>query len=626
MRPAGNEEPQPEWSSFCNNIFDQYLTGDDPFDFGATHPHERSSSNASSALFDISGGSGQSNFISGTSPIPAWGGGGGGGSETVVQSIEGLDGQAVVAARQPTPKESVDFWTRTLKALEQNAAESENQQRQNALRIAKSQPDFLSLGGHPSPPAIPSTPLSTKNHHYTLSIPHQRHRTSATTSAPNGRSSTRQPSAPCSVSRGRPLGVAKTGIAGSSSNRKISHSPTKMMTPSRYRAVSRTRFHDDVWAQCIATGMDKHPDVRMPPTSLQHPHHHGLPVSPPHSGCQMQGEEFAQFGSPSRTYAMGGFEEQMAPLTVHFQHARLHTPIGSPMLSPRAREVGNGYLDAPPPIPPNLYLPQTVPLNDTAPLYPERTSSLAANRLQAFDFGFASPGDELDIWGATSASCGGSTGSAQFQCSEHSSQSQDPFAGAESPMLSSSDFDGAGLGISCDPTALTSNYTSVTHNSSVTTELYHPPQAVMTPYHLPSQHVSKTESNTPHYHRRRHARSRSYAGSPSASPTPTAPRSRQRSSSRRAVSRHRRTTSSTITSRQVQSGSSAQQGGFVNFTPSDSGKILNGVAPSGSSKTKARREKEAADKRRRFSQAAAKAVLEAGGDLDSLTRAGMLAG
>lgn len=58
--------------------------------------------------------------------------------------------------------------------------------------------------------------------------------------------------------------------------------------------------------------------------------------------------------------------------------------------------------------------------------------------------------------------------------------------------------------------------------------------------------------------------------------------------------------------------------GFVNFTPDDSRKILTGVAPSGSSKTKARREKEAAEKRRKLSQAAVKAVMEAGGDVDRL--------
>lgn len=62
----------------------------------------------------------------------------------------------------------------------------------------------------------------------------------------------------------------------------------------------------------------------------------------------------------------------------------------------------------------------------------------------------------------------------------------------------------------------------------------------------------------------------------------------------------------------------------MNFTPHDSNKILSGVAPSGSSKTKARREKEAADKRRRLSQAAVKAVVDAGGDLSVLKREGGL--
>ncbi|GAB7358823.1 hypothetical protein MBLNU230_g4047t1 [Neophaeotheca triangularis] len=595
MRPE-NKEPQPEWSSICNNVFDQYLDGDDPFDFDAV-THERSSSNDSSALFNFSGGSEQSNVTGGTSPIPAWG-------ESVVQSIEAPDGQA--ARLQPEPKAPVDFWARTLKALEQNAAASEKQQRQQVLRTAKSHPDFLSLGGHPSPPAIPvSTPSQT------LSVQRQRHRMPA--GATSNRNTTRQPSAVRSVSRGRPLGVAKTG--GSSSNRKISLSPTKMMTPSRYRAASRTGFRD-VWAQRVVSGMDKH-DIRVPTLM-----HQGLPVSPPHSGHLMQEDEFAVFGSPERGYAGNGYyEDQMSPLAVNFQQqARLHTPARSPMLSPRSRDVDGYFVEAVPQIPPNPYMPRTVPLNDTTPLYPERTSSLAPNRLQAFDFGFSSPHEELDAWGAASFS---EPTSHPYYHREHFSQQADPFVGAENPVPGSPVFESAGLGISCDP-SLVSNFTAVTNNSSVPTEMYQPPQALMTPYHIPTQ-ASKTEPNTPHNRRRRHARSRSYADSPSPSPTPTAPRSRQRSSSRRAVSRHRRTKSSTVTPRQAQNGASSQQGGFVNYTPNDKGKILNGVAPSGSSKTKARREKEAADKRRKFSQAAAQAVLELGGDLDSLAKAGLLA-
>jgi hypothetical protein len=74
------------------------------------------------------------------------------------------------------------------------------------------------------------------------------------------------------------------------------------------------------------------------------------------------------------------------------------------------------------------------------------------------------------------------------------------------------------------------------------------------------------------------------------------------------------------------SKSSGAQGpvDFVNFTPSDSRKILTGVAPSGSSKTKARREKEALEKRRKLSQAAVRAVRAVGGDVESLIEQGLL--
>ena len=62
---------------------------------------------------------------------------------------------------------------------------------------------------------------------------------------------------------------------------------------------------------------------------------------------------------------------------------------------------------------------------------------------------------------------------------------------------------------------------------------------------------------------------------------------------------------------------------FVNFTPNDRRVILTGVAPSGSSKTKARREKEAMEKRRKLSMAALRAVTAAGGDVNSLVEQGL---
>ncbi|MCJ1348516.1 hypothetical protein MMC31_006748 [Peltigera leucophlebia] len=64
--------------------------------------------------------------------------------------------------------------------------------------------------------------------------------------------------------------------------------------------------------------------------------------------------------------------------------------------------------------------------------------------------------------------------------------------------------------------------------------------------------------------------------------------------------------------------------GFVNYTPGDSLKILAGVAPSGSSKTKARREQEAQEKKKKLSLAAEKVIKEAGGDVEQLRASGLL--
>ncbi|KAK0752506.1 hypothetical protein B0T18DRAFT_426953 [Schizothecium vesticola] len=53
--------------------------------------------------------------------------------------------------------------------------------------------------------------------------------------------------------------------------------------------------------------------------------------------------------------------------------------------------------------------------------------------------------------------------------------------------------------------------------------------------------------------------------------------------------------------------------GFVNYTPQDHRVLMTGVAPSGSSKTKARREREAQEQKRKLGEAVRKAVAAAGG-------------
>ncbi|KAJ5190470.1 uncharacterized protein N7498_009455 [Penicillium cinerascens] len=109
--------------------------------------------------------------------------------------------------------------------------------------------------------------------------------------------------------------------------------------------------------------------------------------------------------------------------------------------------------------------------------------------------------------------------------------------------------------------------------------------------------------------------------SPSLSPKASSPKS---------TKGHRRTHSRKISGQSMSAPKSAKSStsprgsnksvsvSFVNFTAHDSQKILGGVAPSGSSKTKARREQEARDRRRKLSEAALKAVRKAGGDVDAL--------
>jgi hypothetical protein len=108
--------------------------------------------------------------------------------------------------------------------------------------------------------------------------------------------------------------------------------------------------------------------------------------------------------------------------------------------------------------------------------------------------------------------------------------------------------------------------------------------------------------------------------SPSPPPTTRTARTSATSQRQRSKSAHYSRRKSTCAATNGHHRQSSVGGGFVNFTPDDSRKILTGVAPSGSSKTKARRDKEAAEKRRKLSEAAKRAVLEAGGDLEVLER------
>lgn len=127
--------------------------------------------------------------------------------------------------------------------------------------------------------------------------------------------------------------------------------------------------------------------------------------------------------------------------------------------------------------------------------------------------------------------------------------------------------------------------------SSFTTPLVHDPNPPRSPSLSPN-----TSPKTAKSHRRNHSRKLSSLSMNSPKPA----------------------TGSSRSSTSPKGHSKSPSVSFVNFTGADSRKILGGVAPSGSSKTKARREQEARDRRRKLGQAALDAVRSAGGDVEAL--------
>ncbi|KAF2840008.1 hypothetical protein M501DRAFT_1002282 [Patellaria atrata CBS 101060] len=170
-----------------------------------------------------------------------------------------------------------------------------------------------------------------------------------------------------------------------------------------------------------------------------------------------------------------------------------------------------------------------------------------------------------------------------------------------------------GLMIQCEPSAISSTRMS---SFTASSPLYSPDTYLISPPLMSGPMM-------PMQHHRSHSQLSPPPRSPSASPPPISSRSRRESSmKRRSLQHHRRKSVASHGDSSAHRGGSGV--GFVNFTPEDSKKILTGVAPSGSSKTKARREKEAAERRRKMSEAARKAIIAAGGDPGTLEREGLL--
>lgn len=374
------------------------------------------------------------------------------------------------------------------------------------------------------------------------------------------------------------------------------------------------------------------------------------PLSPPPSSKVSQEESHYGYDfSPNLPYATSGevvdIERQLSFPNYNSSRSQIQmTPVASPTsqdpTSTRSSfHASNDHSN-------NPYLTQD--LNEALQTPPQSSripsSSWNQSATAAFDFASFSASSDYSQdrepqpwWSSTSVS-------QPSQPTTYHNGRHD-FLGVSS---ASADLATGGLMIQCEPSSMASMLDAHAPDASssfpTSSPVVYPSQMyTSTPMASAPTFAQHQPSGAPHpaaQHRQHHMHHQ--ITPPSRSPTSSPPhppsmmpqqafiaRSRRDSSqpcpppSSRPRSHHRRKSSSHSSTGPSSTPRPASVG-FVNYTPDDSRKILTGVAPSGSSKTKARREKEAAEKRRRLSQAAARAIIEAGGDLAALEREGLL--
>ncbi|EON68513.1 hypothetical protein W97_07771 [Coniosporium apollinis CBS 100218] len=559
--PMRPADKEVDWSDTYDDLFGQYVETD-LLELSDNTFEPSSSDDLPDTFFDVSGSSNGSDPVD-VSPMPT------------------CDGRRT---------ESRESWQKTLRYLEQNPALSPQGNQasiypESCGRAAASDTELFSLLSlEPKTPQIEtaasffSTPGSPSPLAY------------------RNRKLTNTPVQDESVIRKVSHGIKKQ-------TRKSSRSP-RMMRSSFYRTGLQ-----DLWNRRTETGADRF-NIQIPATQL--------PASPPPSA------KFNQNGFEITGEHSAGFKHEVSsPRTNHFDfNAQMRlTPLSSPVLGCsnggrssfyQPAEIATAALAATFTTDPLHALqtpPTTAPLQ-TAPWGPESSILLDLSFSVSPDFS-AHRSAALD-WPPTSAPqpCGPPP-------TYHSS-------GPNLLGLSAvpGDLSTAGLMISCEPSAL----------GGLDMELDASGFAAEQAGLMAMQGYTTTPARQTQRQRERQRQLASPSRSPSSSPPPITPSRHRRTSSvaKTPRSHHRRSKSSHHGSHHGanpsgggHSRTSSAPVGFVNFTADDSRKILTGVAPSGSSKTKARREKEAADKRRKLSLAATRAVLEAGGDLGRLKQEGL---
>ncbi|KAF2686166.1 hypothetical protein K458DRAFT_387172 [Lentithecium fluviatile CBS 122367] len=432
-----------------------------------------------------------------------------------------------------------------------------------------------------------------------------------------------QPSTP-KVQVARPAKNARSSLDRSIGNNGIHKqhgNPKKSRLASSAGKMLRPQQHQDIWT-CKMDTTTEHFNLALPPNGLH---------SPPPSTKLLQGELadsfFARDHSQPCTIALSPPLYSNDPTTSpNLQNNYQLTPLSSPAIDTNSSRNGSGN-------------PFQFSNDSMASAYISHHLSNSA-ALSALQTPPPSHGLSMSAWGADtppnlgfdnfsaspdfSSANGGGNGKAEGwwngpAVSQPDVSYQPAHSRSTSRNLSFTTASVAGLGISCDSASF-SGFGEELSSSDAASSFDMPPYSSLyapitpgipistSPANLGSSSRSPSLSPQPRFTRRRH---------PSYPPSHHHSQHMQAHSSR---TTHRRKSSNSSTQSRSASQSTSSGGGFVNFTPSDSRKILTGVAPSGSSKTKARREKEAADKRRKLNQAAVRAVVEAGGDLGRLEK------
>lgn len=397
-----------------------------------------------------------------------------------------------------------------------------------------------------------------------------------------------------------------------SSNRNNSISP-RMMRPSHYHAADMPSYHE--WTQRFENfNLDVPADT--------------LPMSPPPSTRVSQDEKMSRYIVPeaakrNHTERQGQrFSVPAGPITspISPPTAQMHS-AQRVALQRRTTTDGVGYSVAMYPL---------VDVHSPRPQSQSRASWIAAAE-DPTDFDFEAPSSfqpPQEWWSPSVPQPSHPYYPSAPTTTRHASRGP--------PPLPSDPFASQGLLISCEPSGLPNQDLFAAEDpagnyfTTASSDLFHHPSTTdQTLSPQPTSPSTDRATRHSHHHHPHAPPSRSPSASPTSTPQPPSSSHNQRSSRpsskpppSSSSSHHRR--KSSTNPHPAKTPSMASTVGFVNFTPHDSKKILTGVAPSGSSKTKARREKEANERRRKLSLAAVRAVKEAGGDVGALKAEGLL--